>query len=226
MKKFKKILIIGLGLMGGSIEKCLKEKGIEVTLDEKENVDLAVIATPLSTIIPIAKKIKAPLVIDIGSLKADITKAFEEMTSKNFEFVATHPMAGSEKQGYENSQADLFIGASWVITPHKKNSDKNLKKVEHFIELLGAKPLFMDPKIHDRRVALISQLPFTLSKMLFDFVNEKDPESLSMAGPGFKSMTRLKDDNPKMRKEMTLLNEKAFKEFLKEFYEYFTLHHK
>lgn len=207
--------------MGGSIAKALQEKGIEI-VDDGE-AELTIVATPLSAIVSTAHKLKAPLVMDIGSIKGEIAKEFEKLTSDAQEFIATHPMAGSEKSGYENSRSDLFHSAPWVITPHEKNSAKGLNKIKTFIALLGAKVLMMGADVHDEKVALISQLPHQLSVMLLEFVKQSDPDALEMAGPGFKSMTRLAADNPQMREEMRLMNGKAFQKCLQEFYAYYTV---
>ncbi len=220
MANFKKVCVIGLGLMGGSLFKALQERGIEIVEDGE--AELTIIATPLSAIVATASKLKAPLVIDIGSIKGEIVKEFEKLTSDTQEFIATHPMAGSEKSGYAHSRSDLFHAAPWIITLHRKNSAEGLNKIKALITLLGAKALVMDANVHDERVALISQLPHRLSVMLFEFVKQSDPEALEMAGPGFKSMTRLAEDNLQMREEMRQMNENAFQKCLQEFYAYYT----
>ncbi|MBU6382992.1 MAG: prephenate dehydrogenase/arogenate dehydrogenase family protein [Verrucomicrobia bacterium] len=219
MTRFRKIGIIGLGLIGGSIAKKLHAKGYALytpkskhkdvqkakslvtilpTLQDVANeVDLIIIASPLSTIIPIAKKIKAKhplLVIDVGSVKTQIVKEFEKLTSKHVEFLSTHPMAGSEKQGFDASSADLFKEAPWIIVPHKKNK----AKIAPLIRELGAKPIEMSAHEHDEKTALISHLPMILSIALWDFVQKKDPTSLQIAGPSFRSMTRLAHGNTEL----------------------------
>lgn len=206
-----KIGIIGSGLMGGSLYK-----GIEGACllgsdwaERIEEFDLLILAVPISAILEIAEKIgehppkKPLLVLDIGSVKKDITKKFEELTRSSLEFLATHPMAGKEKSGYEESDPAIFEEAVWVITPHAKNTVASLETVEKLIRQLGANPMRMDASEHDRRAALVSQLPYLISKALFNFV---DPESLAMAGPGFKSMVRLASDNLEMRREIARYN--------------------
>lgn len=216
----KKIGIIGSGLMGGSIFQ-----GIEGSIlfgdDWKrriEEVDFLILAVPIPAILEIAEEIshlpvKKPLIVlDIGSVKGPIAKKFEEKTKGSLEFVASHPMAGREKNGYEHSDPALFEGAVWVITPHEKNSEAALQKVEGVIHQLKSIPIRMEAEEHDRRAAMISQLPYLISKTLRDFV---DPESLAMAGPGFKSMVRLANDNPEMRKEIYRYNRKNIDRCLK-----------
>lgn len=179
-------------------------------------VDLLIIASPLSTIIPIAKKIKTDhplLVIDVGSVKGSIVKEFEKLTKDSIEFLSTHPMAGTEKTGFDASSPDLFQDAPWIITPHKKNK----AKIETFIRELGAKPIRMSAKEHDEKAALISHLPIILSKALWDFVQKKDPKSIQIAGPSFKSMTRPAHGNEKLHNDILKFNKTQINSLLNQF---------
>lgn len=214
-----KIGIIGSGLMGGSLYKGIAGAHLLESdwMERIEEFELLILAVPISAILEIAEKIgehppkKPLLVLDIGSVKKEIAKKFEELTRGNLEFLATHPMAGKEKSGYEESDPAIFEGAAWVITPHAKNTAASLQTAEALIRQLGANPMRMDAAEHDRRAALVSQLPYLISKALFDFV---DPESLAMAGPGFKSMVRLASDNLELRREIARYNRANIDHFL------------
>lgn len=235
---FQKVGIIGLGLIGGSIAKKLHEKGYSIyTVKSKsadvqkaksivtvlpnpdalaKECDLLIIASPLSTIIPIAKKIKTDhplLVIDVGSVKGAIVKEFEKLTKGPIEFLSTHPMAGTEKTGFDASTPDLFHDAPWIITPHKKNR----AKIESFIRELGAKPIKMSAREHDEKAALISHLPIILSKALWDFVQKKDPKSIQIAGPSFKSMTRPAHGSDTLYEDILKFNKTEIKKLMKRF---------
>jgi prephenate dehydrogenase len=226
---FQKVGIIGLGLIGGSIAKVLKGKGYYVatvkskspdivkakkivdrvfpTLDAlAAEVDLLILATPLSAILPIAREIKTDhplLVIDVGSVKGAIVKEFSKLTKGSLEFLSTHPMAGTEKSGFDASDPHLFKEAPWIIVPHKKNK----AKIADWIKLFGAKPIVMSADEHDKKVALISHLPAMISKTLLDFIEKKDPESIKIGGPGFKSMTRLARGNHELMDEIHAFNQ-------------------
>jgi prephenate dehydrogenase/chorismate mutase len=250
---FFDIGIIGLGLIGGSIAKSIKAKqpsirlyaldfpdaheAIQSRLIDKtfstlcelaDHCDLIVLATPISTIIPIAQQIseasnqlKRPLlVIDIASVKGKIVDCFETLTSSFVEYLSTHPMAGSEKSGFKNSVSSLFVNAPWVIVPHKKNHEHRIDQTRSFIEFLGAAPCLLNAQIHDKRAALISHLPGQISQNIFNFVKQIDPESLEMAGPGFKSMTRLAHSNPLLRSEIASANAANIKYYLNEWLKY------
>ncbi len=216
--------IIGLGLMGGSIAKALKDD-VVVDADLKQIVskaDLIILATPISTIVSIAQEIaalaqnKPLLVLDIASVKEEITARFEQLSNEKVEFISSHPMAGSEKSGYENSSETLFVGAPWVIVPHSKNTQRGLDEVEKLILRLGARPFRRQAKEHDEEAALVSHVPYVLSKAYLDFVRERRPDSLELAGPGFKSFTRLAQDNPVLRAEIERYNKDKMELFLKE----------
>lgn len=242
---FKNIGIVGMGLMGGSIAKALKkedpscsifsvkfaEEKVETAVDcvfEKydelvAHSDLIVIATPLSCILEVAKKIKeaAPktkktIVIDIGSVKRDICKEFEALTEEHIEFLGTHPMAGKECSGFENSDPLLFQDASWILCPHAKNQVGTIEALSQWVQKLGAHSKILTPQEHDKKTALISHFPAILSQLLLAFVEEKDRSALEIAGPGFKSMTRLAKENPVLSREIAALNADYLKELRKE----------
>lgn len=224
---FHKIGIIGLGLMGGSILKGLEGKKEIITendlLERLDEIDALILAIPISAILEIGERLTKlqltrPLIVfDIGSVKEEIASRFEAWSNGKVEFVATHPMAGKEQSGFAFSDANLFKGAPWIITPHKKNTEETLLAVEEIIELLGALSQRMDAKTHDKRAALVSHLPYIISKTLLQFVTEEDSQSLEMAGPGFKSMTRLSRDNPILHAEIGIYNKKNIKAALKKF---------
>jgi prephenate dehydrogenase len=235
--------IIGMGLIGGSVAKALKKrdpKCVIASLEREDSdlktavsektvdrlfasweellkwSDLIILASPLSTLAPLAKEIaqrcpeeKKLLVIDVGSVKSAVFPAFEELTTDHLEFLSTHPMAGKEKWGYENSDGALFQDCQWILCPHAKNRQSTLKTLHEWIEFLGARPIVIDPKTHDEQTALISHLPALLSRLLLKFVEQTDKESLKIAGPGFKSMTRLAHDNPQMHSEIAQFNKQA-----------------
>lgn len=237
---FRRVGIIGLGLMGGSIAKAIRLKNAEIIIeayDPSENSNLALhdnvinritslenlvetaefifVCTPLSEIIPISQKIASLakgrkeklIVIDIGSVKANIVDLYENLSNESVEFVATHPMAGKETQGYINSEVFLLANSIWILILHPSNTHQTQELVEKVIEFLGAKPFILKNKEeHDDQTAWISHIPAFLSQSYFKFVSENHPDSLKIAGPSFNSFTRLAHDNPRMWKEIHDLN--------------------
>ncbi len=238
---FKKIGILGWGLMGGSFAKWIKAKNKNVKIyaldrpcidleiakeegyveelcfsleDLVEETDFIVLATPLNSIISTAEVISQAakkrnnqlVVIDLGSVKKEITESFERLTHPLVEFVSTHPMAGSEKQGFANSDATLYYRAPWFIVSHAKNTSGNLEKVRSVISFFGSKPVEITADIHDKKTALVSHFPGKISACFLEFVKENDHESIEVSGPGFKSFTRIGISNPNLRKDIAEYN--------------------
>lgn len=187
------------------------------------------ICTPLSKIVEIAHDIAeaAPknrplLVLDVSSVKKEVFPVFEKLTNEHLSFLSTHPMAGKETSGFSSSDAELFQGCCWILTPNTKNTKAQLKTAKMLIESCGAHSIELDPKKHDRQAALISHLPALISRQFLDFVKSTDPEALQLAGPGFHSMTRLAKDNPEMQSEIALLNSEELRKQFQLWIDYIT----
>lgn len=233
---FKNIGIIGLGLMGGSLCKALKikDKNIKISTlapleDEGQQswidnvysslaelipqVDLLILASPISTIIPYAHEIKESLpvgkklvIIDIAGVKQEISATFEKLTNEEVEYISTHPMSGKEKCGFPHSDPTLFIHRPWIVVPHDKNTTRALRQICALIHFCGGEPQCLDAEPHDHQAALISHLPYVIAKSYLDFVQKRNPHSLTIAGPGFDSFSRIAKSNPSMRREIAERN--------------------
>ncbi len=214
---FNHIGIIGRGMMGGSIQKALKQadSNIEVFFvddlsHEIPSMDLLILAIPTEEVLKltpvIVKHCSNLTVMDIASTKQSIIKQFERCSNETIEFVGTHPMAGSEKSGIEHSTGGLFLGCRWVITPHENNHPKTLTLVEQLIQCLQADVVYLDVKSHDEKIGLVSHMVRVLSSSLYAFALERDPMSLELAGPGFHSMTRIAKGNDELLDEMIRFN--------------------
>jgi prephenate dehydrogenase len=236
MSKKTKIGIVGLGLIGGSIEKALKEKpddfeillvsqsqGSPLSIKDLSEVDIVFlcgtqkqIPNQLEEIARLISKARAEnqehipfantLITDVASTKTNIAKVAEELGLVNF--VAGHPMAGTEHKGYSASFPTLFHNANWILS----ESSERTKLLEQIItNNLGAKIVVMDPESHDRGVALTSHLALVLSIALGDMVDAL-PQVKQLIGPGFKSMTRLACGNAELGREIISLNRHNIKE--------------
>jgi len=207
-----KIGIVGLGLIGASILKGLQNKNYEfycvstscykkaqdfskVAGDDIKIVKDSDIVFVCSTIEQTPKKLeelnkflkKDTIVLDVASSKAQLLDK-----KYNFNFILSHPMAGSEKSGFDAGKADLFIGAKWLI-------EKNNPLAEKIIKDLGAIPLKIDMKNHDKMCAQISHFPALLSFLLFDITDDSARE---IASSGFRDMTRLAMTNANLMNDM------------------------
>lgn len=219
---YKKVVVIGTGLIGGSIgkalierklagevigvcrrassaERALKEKAVTsaVVDDYKtscEGADIVVIATPIDTIKDVIAKlaldVSSPgiIVTDAGSTKKDIVEHASGYRDKML-FVGSHPMAGSEKIGVENSYPGIFEGSTCIITPDAGTVDDAREKVAGFWSSLGAVIREMSPEDHDYGIAFSSHLPHVAAYALAGVLEEKLPPYL-FAG-GFKDTTRI-----------------------------------
>lgn len=189
--------------------------------------EIIILAANISDIIPYAQlinklndKIQNKLiVIDVASVKGKITQVFEKLTNDKIEFVATHPMSGSEKSGFIASTSTLFVNNPWIITPHKKNTIEGIDRAENLIKFLGANVMKLGANRHDQLTAKISHLIFMLSIYLYDYA-QKSKEALKIAGSGFKTMTRLAHGNKLMHNQILSANKNNIEKELKEFINY------
>lgn len=195
------------------------DRGTAEAAEAVDGADLIYVATPVVTILDllpeVAKAAKAgALVTDAGSTKVRICKLAEEVLPENVAFLGGHPMAGKEVGGIENADADLFIGAKYILVREAEGADeveekdlpqktqRNAESAEEetrqgFIELvreLGAEAVWLDAETHDWAVALVSHLPQLASTALASAVwdeTDEDGLPLSLAGAGFRDMARL-----------------------------------
>ncbi len=219
-----KIGIIGLGLIGGSIEKRLalkpelyeiktvsKSQNRNFELVDLKNEDIVFICSPQSEVNRILSEIallqskqegafEKTIISDVASTKKRIKDKADQLGLKNF--VAGHPMAGTEKQGYESSFPELFEGAKWILDSEAPRSAVLEKLI---LEDLGAKIEYLDVETHDKAVAVTSHLPLVLSLALAK-LGMQLPAAKKTIGPGFKGMVRLAGGNVSMGKEIIDLN--------------------
>lgn len=194
-------------------------------------VDLIVLATPLSIISEATQKVVAAYrghnntknkvtVIDVASVKNDITSMFKNETRGAVEFVATHPMAGTEFSGIHHAKQHLFEKKPWIICEHSNNRPATLEHVASFVSKLGGVVRYVDPLTHDKYAGAVSHMTILLSNYIFDFFATEQPESLNLAGDGFISTTRLASGNPDLHHEIIKRNGRVVNELLTEFRSY------
>ncbi len=210
-----KIGVVGLGLIGGSIFKDLKKlnynviavsnsqcgEGIYKNYEVLKTCDFVFVCSAMNKTLEILDKLEEILppdtvVTDVCSLKGFVSKK-----ARPYKFVPSHPMAGTEHKGFENSFEGLFRGAKWVITP-VFGEDSRLVEL---IEELGASPVITTPEKHDEAVALISHMPMVIAQAIFKTAAE-NPLALEIAASGFRDMTRLAMSNTEMANDMVQIN--------------------
>lgn len=222
----KKVGIVSLGLIGGSLLKVLSGKVAElcaVTRNSKtlidaekytknlasdysllKECDIVFVCSPMSETIRILDELE--LILPETAIVADVCSLKEFVMTKKrpYIFIGSHPMAGTENSGFDSSFAELFKGARWVLTPDNV-PQKYIDDVVSVIGLTGAKTLFMSAEEHDKTVALISHMPMILAQSLMKAAM-KDEKSIKLASSGFRDMTRLAMSNTKMANDMLSLN--------------------
>ncbi len=166
----------------------------------------------LSAIRPFLKE--GAFITDVGSTKTSIHKEVERLGLEDF-FVGGHPMAGSEKTGYESSTDHLLENAFYIITPARKKTSDSAKSRElsqrltSIANAIGAIPMVLDYEEHDNVVAAISHLPHIVASSLVNLVRDSDNESGTMkqvAAGGFKDITRIASSSPEMWEQICIAN--------------------
>ncbi|RMH73110.1 MAG: prephenate dehydrogenase/arogenate dehydrogenase family protein [Actinomyces sp.] len=214
-------LVVGVGLIGGSIGGALRRCGWEVigvdldpartrrarergvvdtvvaTPADAGSVDLAVVATPVGHLVDTVRAVldtPAAVVTDAGSVKAPVARAIADPR-----FVPGHPMAGSEQEGVDGADPDLFDGATWVLTPTETTDDDALARVQSVVSAVGAQAVVTPPERHDALVALVSHVPHLVAATLMQLADRRAAEHrvlLRLAAGGFRDMTRIAAGHP------------------------------
>jgi prephenate dehydrogenase len=226
-----KVTIVGLGLIGGSLALGLRKSGlaseligvdrneaharqalelglVDKILPEGEALDqasLVILAIPvnaLNAFLPMVLDIikKDTVVIDAGSTKSSICKVISSHPKRN-QFVAAHPIAGTENSGPAAAFHGLFKDKTNIICEPEKSSDTALALAKKIFDSLEMKTIFMEAEEHDKHVAYVSHLShvssFLLGQTVLDI--EKDEKNIfDLAGSGFASTVRLAKSSPDM----------------------------
>jgi prephenate dehydrogenase len=230
-----RLAIVGLGLMGGSLAmalqgKCTAVLGIDpdpytVELARQLHVvdqaavepsvllpqaDVIVLAAPVNAIIGLLQSLPvlhpgAPIVIDLGSTKAMIVESMQSLPER-FDPLGGHPMCGKEVSGLANAEARLFQGATFAFTALPRTTVHARQFAGWLANTLGACPLWIDAATHDRWVAATSHLPYLAANAL---AYTTPLETAPLAGPGFRSTTRLAVTPPNMMMDVLMTNQAA-----------------
>ena len=223
-----KLGIIGLGLMGGSfsldfksiypkskifgLDKSKKNenRALElglidelITLEQLSKVDVVLVAIPVDKSLEELPKIlnsvnKDTLVFDVGSTKLPICEALLNHPNRK-NFLATHPMAGTEFSGPNAAVEGLYLNKNNIVCEIEKTNPKIYKKALRIFKMLNMNIIKMDSKSHDVHVAYVSHLSHISSFMLGKTVIEKEKNEkniFDLAGSGFESTVRLAKSSP------------------------------
>jgi prephenate dehydrogenase len=216
------LAVIGTGLVGTSIARAAQRSGVarvtgwdadQRTLAESNvqaaaslaeavrDVELVVVAVPvgalraavLQTLDTVAPE---TTVTDVGSTKRGVA-AIDDAR-----FVPGHPLAGGSTGGPTRAAADLFDGATWILSPTPSSGAEHVARMRAFAESLGAHVTELDAQTHDRMLALTSHLPHAIANLLVQSVGDAG----AYAGPAFREMTRVAGANAAIWADIFLEN--------------------
>ncbi|CAI8163028.1 MAG: Prephenate dehydrogenase [Bacteroidota bacterium] len=244
-----KVSFIGIGLMNGSLSLDLQRlypnvllEGIsrkettldramalelihqKGTLDSIENADMVFVSIPVEAIAKLLPQIldkvgENTLVVDFGSTKTAICEAVATHPKRN-QFLAAHPIAGTEFSGPDAAIPNLYDGKTMMLCEATRTRPDLLQRAENVLKELNMVVRHMDPVAHDRRIAYVSHLSHITSFMLGKTVLEKETDEqniFDMAGSGFASTVRLAKSSPEMWMPIFIQNKDNVLETLNEY---------
>lgn len=224
------VFIIGVGLIGGSMALDIqknysnatiygidtnenhleeaKELGViqhKSTFNDLKDAEIVIVSIPVDVQLAVIPKVldvisDNTLLIDVGSTKEDICKVLENHPKRR-NYLATHPIAGTEFSGPKAAHVGLFKGKTNIICEVEKTAFKLQEKALDIFSKLGMRIRYMDAKSHDKHIAYVSHLSHISSFMLGKTVIEKEKNErdiFDMAGSGFASTVRLAKSSPAM----------------------------
>jgi prephenate dehydrogenase len=244
-----KVTIIGVGLIGGSMAldiQRLYENAVIIGIDSNENHlnealtlgliqqkgnlnddfdgDFVILAVPVDVALLILPKIldsisENTIVIDVGSTKKPICESVENHPKRS-NFLASHPIAGTEFSGPKAAIENLFEDKVNIICEIEKTAYKKQEKALELFRNLKMRIRYMEPKSHDKHIAYVSHLSHISSFMLGKTVIEKEKDEkdiFDMAGSGFESTVRLAKSSPAMWTPIFKQNKKQIVKSLDEY---------
>ncbi|HWP82249.1 MAG TPA: prephenate dehydrogenase [Bacteroidota bacterium] len=231
--------IVGVGLMGGSLGLAIKRRfpatkiigvdkasvlaeahrrraidaGTSQLRKAIEEADLAILSTPLSSILRLIPRIAsftAPhtIVTDVGSVKLPVIQLAERYFPQG-NFIGGHPMTGSESSGIGAAHPLLFENAVYVLTPTSNTRRDVVTSFSRFVLQLGARPAKLYAEVHDEVASVVSHLAQLTAVALTNVAGARHPvarKHLSLAAGGFRDMTRIASSDPLLWRDILRLN--------------------
>jgi prephenate dehydrogenase len=217
----RRALVVGTGLIGGSIALGLRRRGWHVSgLDSDEgrlleakasgvidavaddlDAEVVFVAVPATSVAQVVRDLVADpgrrpdaVVTDVSGVKSAIVAQVHHPR-----FIGGHPMAGSEQVGLHGADVDLFEGAVWVLTPTAATDLESFDRIKGVVMSLGADVLVLSAEDHDRLVAVVSHVPHLVAATLMNAASAgaaQDGALLRLAAGGFRDMTRVAAGHP------------------------------
>ena len=246
-----RILIVGLGLIGGSYAKALKRLGYHVSAIDtrREAIDYAlenhiisdgstevteeIVGSADAVIFGLYPKVfldwidsyqhmlkPGAMLTDVTGVKGCIVYEIQDKLRDDAEFIGSHPMAGREVYGVENSDDGIFRGANFIITPTECNTAKAIRWIGSLGRILGFSRIsVLSPEEHDEMIGYLSQLTHCIAVALMTC---SDNEHLvDYTGDSFRDLTRIANINDLMWSELFMLNRESLLKYMDVFLDEF-----
>lgn len=244
-----KVISIGIGLIGASLALSIKQlfehatilgkdineshlkKALELGIidgtaqeDDFKTADLIIVSIPVHATAKLLPEIldaigPQTLVMDVGSTKAHICQSVSGHPKRS-QFLAMHPIAGTEFSGPEAALPGLFVGKTNIVCEIEKTAFKLQEQALKLFAKLGMRIRYMDPVAHDKHIAYVSHLShissFMLGKTVID-KEENEKDIFDLAGSGFESTVRLAKSSPTMWAPIFHQNKENVLESLEEY---------
>lgn len=247
-----RLVLIGVGLIGGSLAQALKRQAAVTTVvgvdnnqdnlqqalelqtidcaydkvsQALEGADMVVLAVPVLSISTTLKAIKPYLndrliITDVGSVKgAVVAQARAILGSRFAQFVAGHPIAGSENSGVKAAFSKLFANHRVILTPTAETDNNAIEVVSKMWTAVGATVELMSAEQHDKILAVTSHLPHVLAYALLQFLHRQteQDEYLRLAAGGLYDFTRIASSDPAMWRDICMANKQHLSQQIRAF---------
>jgi len=233
MSLFNRVVILGTGLIGGSLALGIRKRklsplvigisrspktlalarkkgAVDIAtsdINQARGADLLILATPVETILELAPRLAS--IISKTCIVIDVGSTKKELVVKLDKifpnYLGTHPLAGSEKRGILYASEGIFNNALCILTPTSKTDCCVLKKIEKIWHSLGSKTLVLPASLHDQILSFTSHLPHVLA---FALINTIPKSYFSLASSGLRDTTRIAASDSGLWKGILLSNRK------------------
>ena len=214
------------GKSAGAVEEGVADEVVPLNNIDLSSAGVVIIAAPVRASLDIIKQVlnhktlrPDTLVMDVGSVKQPaVVSALETANPRNF--VGCHPMAGSEKSGYQHASENLYVDTSVIITPSKANSSDFLDLAENFWSLMGADTIRIPPDEHDIILAYTSHLPHFVATAAASVLKKASENKIvpgnssisAFIGNGFRDTTRVAGGSSSMWTDIAVQNKAGISE--------------
>jgi prephenate dehydrogenase len=227
-----RVLMIGLGLMGGSLALALhgkvawlggvdpSDEGLQLAANLNifnnlsKNIsdllplsDVIILAAPVRQNIEIIQSLPLceteHILMDLSSTKREVAEAMNGLPP-SYDPIGAHPMCGSEKSSIRYARSDLYEKATFIFTPLPRTGKKAALFVSQLIEKIGAFPINLTPEIHDQMTAETSHFPYVITAAL---CQSTPIQSKPLISSGFRSTTRIAGSSPAMMLDILMTND-------------------